>query len=288
MTRPDRATDSTESTEWPAGDREGQVEVLLLGTYHMDNPGLDEVNVDADDVLAPKRQAEIEALVDRLAEWNADRVAVERPHDRSEELNERYREYRSGERAYDEEESFPSPHSERDGSATECRSEVVQVGFRLADRLGHDRVAAVDEHPDESRYESDPFEGREVDSTRKTDVALADPEEMGRAVDERLASSTVVEYHRWLNRGELGRDNHDLMFDRGVRADTESRFGSPTALAYWYDRNVRMVHHVWRTMDEADERVVFVVGNGHVRALRHLLTEAPMFHPVSPLPYLNG
>ncbi|MFC6726088.1 DUF5694 domain-containing protein, partial [Halobium palmae] len=144
-----------------------------------------------------------------------------------------------------------------------------------------------DEHPDESRYEPDPFADRDVDSTRKTSVSLAHPEEMSREVDERLAASTVVEYHRWLNGGALGRANHDLMFDRGIRTDDAEQFGSPTALAYWYDRNLRMVHHVWRTMDDDDERVLFVVGNGHVRALRHLFAEAPMFHPVSPLPYLR-
>ena len=35
---------------------------LLLGTYHMGNPGLDVHNVQADDVLSPKRQEEIQRL----------------------------------------------------------------------------------------------------------------------------------------------------------------------------------------------------------------------------------
>jgi len=37
-------------------------EVLVLGTYHMANPGHDLFNTKADDVLAPKRQAEIAEL----------------------------------------------------------------------------------------------------------------------------------------------------------------------------------------------------------------------------------
>ena len=36
-------------------------------------------------------------------------------------------------------------------------------------------------------------------------------------------------------------------------------------------------------MDADDERILLVVGSGHGRVLRHLLTEAPMFRPVSPL-----
>ena len=50
---------------WPQCESE-QVQVMLLGTYHMDNPGLDEVNIDADDVLAADRQAQFRELVDRF------------------------------------------------------------------------------------------------------------------------------------------------------------------------------------------------------------------------------
>ena len=267
---------------WPKCDSE-QVQVMLLGTYHMDDPGLDEVNVEADDVLAPKRQAELKDLTDRLAEWNPDRIALERSFDSADAVNTFYRAYLSGERAYDREEEFESPHDRRNESNTECRSETVQVGFRLADRLGHDRVAAIDEYPAEP--DADPFEDREIDSTRKTAVAVPDPKAMQRESDERLASSTIPEFLAWVNRKANLRKNHDLMFDRGVRAADE-RFGSPVALAYWYDRNIRMVHHLWRAVEEGDERVLLVVGSGHVRALRHLFEEAPMFCPVSPLPYL--
>ncbi|WP_223302137.1 hypothetical protein [Haladaptatus sp. R4] len=94
---------------WPEPTPE-QVQVMLLGTYHMDNPGLDEVNVDADDVLASHRQAELRELVTRIAEWTPDLITVERPYDRNDVLNDRYREYWSGERAYDHEETFPALH----------------------------------------------------------------------------------------------------------------------------------------------------------------------------------
>lgn len=267
---------------WPEPTPE-QVQVMLLGTYHMDNPGLDEVNVDADDVLASHRQAELRELVTRIAEWTPDLITVERPYDRNDVLNDRYREYWSGERAYDREETFPALHPGRDEPATECRSEVVLVAFRLADRLNHERVAAIDEHPPEP--ETDPFEDRGIDSGRKTDVELTGSEDRQRESDERLSSSTIPEYFGWINRTEENRYNHDTMFDKGVRATGEG-FGSPTVLTYWYDRNIRMIHHLWRVMSPDDGKLLLLVGSGHVRVLRHLLTEAPMFCPVSPLPYL--
>lgn len=269
---------------WPCCESE-QIRVMLLGAFHMDNPGLDEVNVDADDVLSDHRQAELRELVNDLAEWEPHRVAVERPYDRNEEINNRYREYQSGEREYGLEEKFPAPHPRRNDSNSECRSEVVQVGFRLADHLGHDYVSAIDEHPDESRYDPDPFKDREIDATRKSSVTVQDRETAKNEVDERLASSTIPEYLAWANGKRNLRDNHDDMFDKGIRTVDEP-FGSPNALAYWYDRNIRIVHHLWRTTNPDDDRVLLLIGSGHVRVLRHLLEEAPMFCPVSPLPYL--
>ena len=39
-------------------------EVLILGTYHFSNPGRDQYNARADDMLSERRQAEIADLLD--------------------------------------------------------------------------------------------------------------------------------------------------------------------------------------------------------------------------------
>ncbi len=261
-----------------------QVEVMLLGTYHMANPGNDEINVDADDVLEADRQAELRDLTDRLAEWNPDRIAIEWPADWQSGVNSLYEEYRTGKRSYDEFAEIEAEEFFGVEADVGCRNETIQVGFRLADRLDHDRIAAIDEHP--SKPDADPFEERDLDSARKTKVDLPNPEALQRESDERLASSSIPEFLAWVNDESNLRQNHDLMFDRGIRSADE-RFGSPVALTHWYDRNIRMVHHLWRTMHSDDDRILLLVGSGHVRVLRHLLTEAPMFCPVSPLPHLD-
>src|SRR3954469_20066483 len=54
-----------------------RAEVLVLGTYHMANPGHDIFNMKADDVLAPKRQAEIAELIEVLKRFNPTKIAIE-------------------------------------------------------------------------------------------------------------------------------------------------------------------------------------------------------------------
>lgn len=271
---------------WPDPDP-GQVRVLLLGTYHMDEPGLDEVNVDVDDVLSERRQAELRAMVEALAAWNPDRVAVERPAARAADVNEIYRSYRGGERAYDRETRIDPPHPYRDATDAECRSEVAQVGFRLADRLGLDRVDPVDHPTDIWNDELERLEERGFGPADKVGVELSDPDEHRRRTNERLAESTVLAYHRWLNREEQLAFNHRSMFGRYLRYGAGDNYGGPRLLAAWYERNLRMAHELWRALDAGDERVLLLVGSGHVRALRHLLGEFPMTCPVSPLPLLR-
>src|SRR5215472_14130917 len=49
-------------------------EILVLGTYHMANPGRDVYNMQADDVRSPKRQAEIGELLAVLKKFHPTKI----------------------------------------------------------------------------------------------------------------------------------------------------------------------------------------------------------------------
>ena len=281
MLRPRRMARKTPT--WPTPVPE-QVEVVILGTYHMANPGLDAVNVESDDVLSDRRQGELEAFVDTLVGAAPELVTVERPATQADQLVDRYHGYRDGEYAYDEPYEFERGEDD-EYDPVDCRSEVVQVGFRLADRLGHDRVAPVDvpESLGDEAAEAD-LEEREHDPTAKRDVSRLDPDELKTTQQERLATSSVTGYHRFLNE-EAALHANDAMFDRFIRRGAGENYAGPDALADWYRRNLRMVHNIWQAVEETD-RVLCLVGSGHVHILRQLLTETPQFCPLSALPYL--
>ncbi|WP_237561302.1 DUF5694 domain-containing protein [Halostella pelagica] len=272
-------------TGWPRYEA-GQVRVMLFGTYHMDSPGLDELNVDADDVLAPERQEGLRDLTGRLGRWNPERVAVERPYDRTEDLNDLFDAYRSSEYAYDQEVEIDPLHPSRDDPRAACRSEIVQIGVRLADQLGHERVYPVDAPATLGNDDLGALEERGYDPTEKASFSLRDPETAERELDERLRELTLVEYHRYLNGEENLAVNQRGMFGTYLRYGEGENFGGPRVLSTWYDRNIRIAHNLWRAVEAGDERVLLIIGSGHVRVLRHLLDEAPMFCPTSPLPYL--
>jgi len=283
MLRPNAAARKTPT--WPTPTPE-QVEVVLLGTYHMTGSELDTVAVDTDEVLAEKRQQELRELATRLAEAEPDLVAVERPAARTEGVNELFANYRDGEFAYEEEREFEEPHPERDDDVMSCRNEVVQIGFRLADRLGHERVVPIDVPEilgNDPAFEE--LEEKGIDPSPKRDVERFDPDELQETLDKRLADSTLTAYHRYLNE-EAALHANDAMFDELIRYGDGDNYAGPDALAKWYRRNLRMVHNMWYAVDDDTERILCLVGSGHVHVLRQLLLDIPELCPRSALPYL--
>ncbi len=104
-------------------------QVLILGTYHMGGSS-DYIQTSTDDVLSPRRQREIEALVNALAAFRPTKIMVEAPLAHDSALNARFRRYAAGQ-------------------DTLRRNEIDQIGFRLAKRSGHSRVYAIDYSQDE-------------------------------------------------------------------------------------------------------------------------------------------
>ena len=58
------------------------VQVMILGTYHFGNPGLDLHNMKSESVLTPGRQKELDDIATRLAKFNPTKIAVEARSDR--------------------------------------------------------------------------------------------------------------------------------------------------------------------------------------------------------------
>lgn len=260
----------------------------------MDNPGLDTINIEADDVLTDERQQELSDLTDVLQDWQPDSVAVERPAERQDDLNELYRQYHSGKLSYGEEFEIDPVHPDRDSPVSDCRSEVIQVGFRLADRLDHERVYPVDypmtlaaDFDEEERADlADPAQMQKR-ARSVTDVELVDPQRKQQEIERHLTESTITEHLCFLNRKEQLRFNHELLF-AGSLAGAEQRYDGSRMLSAWYERNIRIVENLWRATTDETDRVLLLIGSGHVNVLEHLLSEAPMFRPRSALTKLDN
>jgi hypothetical protein len=274
------APDAVRAEEaWPT-PRDGETEILLLGMDHI-------ANREQLDVLGPERQRQLRELVERLADWNPDAVAVELPRDRQDDVDGLYVEYRHGERAYDEATDFEPLSVYSEDNHREYASEPIQVGFRLADHRDLDTVHAVDDpmtldaHLDEEETAALDAETLFEGLQSAFDVPLTDGPDLG----ARWPDATVVEFLRWLHREEHLRSEEQRQSAMALARPGTPGVGARIRTA-WYERNLRILENVWRAVGGDADRVVLVVGYSHVHILRHLLRDAPPLCPVDPRPLL--
>ncbi|OZC02328.1 DUF5694 domain-containing protein [Rubricoccus marinus] len=254
---------------WPACAA-GQIEVMLLGTVHMANNNLDAQNTDVPDVRTPEIQAELDALVARLAPYAPSKVMIEWNWGAEQaRADSAYAAYLAS------------------GGQTESREETDQVAFRLARSLGHDAVYPIDFARGNNWGEIRNYAASGGTITHTMNYADLVPERLKVDEDQIVRELTMIEYHAFLNDDAVLRNNHFGMFAGALGAGSDEAYPGPDLIAGWYGRNLNMVHHILRTVEPGDERVFVLVGAGHVRAMRHFLDEAPHFCPVSPLPYLQ-
>ena len=220
-------------------------EVMVLGVYHMANPGHDIFNMQADDVLAPKRQQEIAELAAVLEKFKPTKIAVE--HDSQEKLNARYAKYLAGTYAL-------------------TANETDQIGLRLAKELGHTAIYAVDADGDFPFQRVVNFAKASGQSAR-LEAMMGEIGKMVKAEDEYLKSHTVLQMLLSMNSdAKVAQDVgfYYLEAHYGEPGD----YAGPDLLAEWYRRNVRIYNNVTKLVTSPEDRILVIFGAGHLGWLR--------------------
>lgn len=225
-------------------------DVLLLGTFHMNNPGRDLINLVADDVLAEHRQDQLQELASRLAGFAPTKVCVERAPTDQGELDRKFSRFLRDE-------------------ADPSRSEIVQVGFRLARLCGLDRVHAID---DDTPMEWDALDAffaahADEDARFREDIARAQEEE--RHTSEELARTPLRDFLREMNGVDALRRSASWYVDSAGLGGVGEHAGADM-LASWYRRNIRIFSNL-SGITESGDRIFAVFGSGHIPILRGLI-----------------
>lgn len=229
-------------------DARESARVLVLGTYHFANPGLDVVQTEVADILGPERQREVLEVASMLARFRPTRIAVEVRPERAASLDSAYAAYRAG-------------------SLELGRNEVQQLGFRLAKEFGHDRLFAID-HAGEFPFNEVMAYAQEHDER----FVIRVQQILGQIADEHnrmQRENTLAEILRHHNDPAEIRRGRSFYLETGTVGAGDSYVGAEL-LSKWYDRNIRIFANVL-SVAEPGERVLVIIGSGHAAILRELL-----------------
>ncbi len=274
-----------------------KTQVLLVGTFHFDNPGRDEFNNEFDDVYSDKRQKEITALNNALGEFAPDKIFLEWEMKEQKNVDSLYAAYLAG---------------NLDIKAQKYgRSEHFQVGFKMGKMLGHDRLYCSDADGlwlggvvNQAAKEWDmPF----IEAYNQRMMAALPKE------DSLMRLHTLKEIIYEHNTPESLHDNHNfyvsysprvIKYDEEALNDTRGIYHKDEAAdvdcvrlelhlvgaeltAEWYRRNIKIYANILSQLEAGDERIMIYYGQAHISIIKQLFEDNPDYEVVDPLEYLK-
>jgi hypothetical protein len=227
-------------------------EVLVLGVYHMSNPGHDIFNMKADDVLAPRRQAEIAQLIEVLKRFHPTKIAIEA--DPWGQRVGQFSDYLAG-------------------KYTLSRNEIDQIAYRLGRELGQKNIYLVDvdgEFPWPRVVNYAKGSGR----SKELEAIMGEIGGMVKAQNEYLASHTVLETLLYMNADEKVAQDVGFYY-RKAHLGASGDWAGADLVSDWFRRNMRIYSNVTRLVDSPNERVLVIFGSGHLGWLRYDVSSDP-------------
>ena len=245
------------------------IQVMILGSYHMDSPGLDQVNVEVDDVTQPKRQREIAALVEQLARFAPTKVAVEMEPTPNTSAIAAYGKFTPADLLTD-------------------RNEITQIGFRLAHRMKHRAVFAIDEQSKTVDYF--PFDKVETYANANgQDAELATLKSAwaaeGASQNAMQKRLTVPQILRELN-APRAIERAQASYTSALAVGGGTDWAGAELNAAWYLRKAK-IHAKLMKLAKPGDRIVVLYGAGHNYWLRDFVRTTPGFVLVEPRKYLR-
>ncbi len=219
-----------------------KAQVLVLGTFHMANPGKDMFNLQVDDVLAPKRQTEIAELIATLKKFHPTKIAVEAPVG-SAKVKQQYEDYLAGKYSL-------------------TGNEIDQIGYRLAKELGHKQVYGINIQGDFPFDAIAEFAKKNGKEQSLNDLLSQGPKEIEK-MSSILKQGTVSDLLSHLNQDEQVKKDHNLYMDLAQFAGN-GEYPGPDLLAAWYQRNIRIYSNLHGLVASPEDRVLVIYGSGHL------------------------
>jgi len=254
-----------------------KAKAMVLGVFHFLNPGLDSYKEKfAFNILEEKRQKELDILLDKIGEYKPTKILIEWSRIKMDSVtNAQYQNYLSGSFKLDDK-----------------KNEVYQIGFKLAKKLGHDRIYCSDASADWFGAELD-WDNYDGDAYLKTKGQYEkskryDYDSFYELSDSLKSVQTLTEHLASDNKLENRLKDHQAYLTEVILEGAGDTYLGADGVARWYRRNLRICANAYYfTNFDKEERLLLIYGSGHVWQLRQLFTDSPDFDYIEANDYLK-
>lgn len=245
-----------------------KTKIMPLGVFHFHFPNADAIKTDEKDIISVFEEpykSEIIKIVKAINEFKPTKIAVEITPDKQERLDQQYNLF---------------INNQFDLSA----NEVHQLGFRIAKSQNLEKLYCIDDFGihyskimnifndslrtknfEDYFYSLDlDLKAPKIESIIKTLIEYNDPDFTESMLSRYLTGLFLYE--------EKDGDFAGVDFETGR----------------WFNRNLRIFRNIQRIPVNENDRILLIIGSGHLSVLNHLFKVSKDFEFVSPLPYLKN
>jgi hypothetical protein len=239
-------------------------EILLVGTFHFGNPGLDVAQVKTFDVMSPKSQQELENITNKIKQYNPDKIFVEWEYARQPELDSLYNAFLKGDYISFMKKKYPTRKSYE-------ADELYQLAMKTAKKCKHATIYGIDYKDQSFPYDS-----------MMTVIDKANQVSLNKAIEDDLR-----EYEKTENadRAKLtltqllvkGNETKVRKLDLGAyislfnQAGGKDNFVGAYLVSEWYKRNLYMYALLQKITESKDKKVMVLLGGSHIAMFKEFI-----------------
>ncbi|WP_379092957.1 DUF5694 domain-containing protein [Pedobacter sp. UC225_65] len=250
-------------------------QILLIGTFHFNNPGADAVKTDDFDVTTIAAQQELEKITNQIKKFNPNKIFVEWEYYDQKNLDSLYQLY-----IHNQYESYVEKNFKNKGNYDMyVQNEIFQLAFRAAKKTGLKQVNGMD-YPLPMPFDT---VMNAIHAAKQDDVmAEISAYTSGMAKEANLKRKTmgltalIVD----LNTEKARKINSGFYIKTLNRAGQTDNFGGAFSVAEWYKRNLYMYSIVQKQIQSSDQRAVILLGSGHVAIIKKFIEDEGLYEVV--------
>jgi len=231
-------------------------QILLFGSFHFENPGLDVAKVNTFNVMTDKSQKELENITDKIKKFGPDKIFVEWNYQKQAKLDQFFA-------------------KNTDSLLKNDSDERVQVALRSAKKLGLKKLYAIDYNETDFPYDSlvkQMKTANQFDLIKKNEETMKDYETDFNA---KITKYSLTQLLLDVNKPDLS-----WYLQTAIKGGKTDNFVGAFLVSEWYRRNLYMYALITKLTESKDDKIMVLLGAGHTEIIREFVEHNPDFEIV--------
>ncbi len=239
-------------------------EILVIGTYHFNNPGMDVAKYKVLDIMGEKPQKQLDEISNAIAKFKPTKIFTEWELKDQLKLDTLFNKYQDG--TY-----FEYVNKKYPKRKFYTNSEIVQLAFRAAKKINHKKVYAIDYRETSFDYDS---VMKFIDTNRLPNFKkeIEDETKLVETESNKIfATNDLVKCLLYFNSETYRKTDIPWYVGKINDSDKLGTYVGAFLASEWYRRNLYMLANIQKQTLESDNRIMVLAGASHITMFLDLL-----------------